>query len=596
MDAGSRTIKQIFEPDRRHIVPLYQRPYVWNRDEQWEPFWDDIRDLSDRAAVGGSVRPHFLGAIVLDQLKTVTGAVESRLVIDGQQRLTTLQVFLEACADLSEVHNLPALEKSFRKLTRNDDPLSKDPDEVFKLWPTNTDRQHFRAVMHARTPDALTLASKAEHNDAIRHNQIANAYVYFFTAVNDWLLTDHRDGEELLTNLLNGLRNNVRMVVIDLADDDDAQMIFETLNARGTPLLPADLVKNHLLHLSQLGGEEVDGLYNRYWSAFDTENWRREVVRGRSKRARVDIFLQYYLSLMSADEVLVTHLYKAFQTYVRNKPQLRAVDHLKSLHEYATIFDSFDAMPPGSAERSFFSRINTMEVTTAYPFLLELYRMHKGEDKQIAAVLTDLQSFLVRRMVCQLTAKNYNRFFIDLVATMRSASGSPSEAVRTYLLSSDSDTNRWPDDVEFHAAWLHTPVYNALVRRRLQMILRALEHKLRTPKTEEAPLGSSLTVEHLMPQQWQQHWPLRRGADPVDAAKERSSLIHTIGNLTLLTRILNPAISNGPWSTKLAGINQHSVLLLNRTLPESWDERAIRSRGESLFKQAVKIWPHPGRA
>ena len=95
---------------------------------------------------------------------------------------------------------------------------------------------------------------------------------------------------------------------------------------------------------------------------------------------------------MSADEVLVTHLYKAFQTYVRNKPQLRAVDHLKSLHEYATIFDSFDAMPPGSAERSFFSRINTMEVTTAYPFLLELYRMHKDEKEQIAAVLTDLQA------------------------------------------------------------------------------------------------------------------------------------------------------------------------------------------------------------
>lgn len=260
MDAGSRTIKQIFGQDRRHIVPLYQRPYVWNKEDQWEPFWDDIRSLCDRAAGNGPVRPHFLGAIVLDQLMTPTGAVESRLVIDGQQRLTTLQVFLEACADLSEILDKPALEKSFRKLTRNDDPMSKDPDEVFKIWPTNTDRSYFRAVMHAGSPEALTIAGKTAHDEGLTKNAIANAYRYFFSAVKDWLAQDERDNEEQLSNLLNSLREHVRMVVIDLAPDDDAQMIFETLNARGAPLLPADLVKNHLLHMSQLAGHDVDRL------------------------------------------------------------------------------------------------------------------------------------------------------------------------------------------------------------------------------------------------------------------------------------------------------------------------------------------------
>lgn len=595
MDAGSRTIKQIFEPDRRHIVPLYQRPYVWNKDEQWAPFWDDMRGLSERAANGGTVRPHFLGAIVLDQLRTVTGAVETRLVIDGQQRLTTLQVFLEACADLSAVLNKPALEKSFRKLTRNDDPMSRDPNEVFKIWPTNVDRENFCAVMHATTPDALTIASKASRDGINDHSSIAKAYIFFFDSIKDWLASDGRDSEVLLGNLLNGVRSYARMVVIDLSEDDDAQMIFETLNARGTQLLPADLVKNHLLHIAQLRGDDVDRLYARYWSAFDLEDWRKEVTRGRTKRARVDLFLQYFLSLMTEEEILVTHLYKAFQSYVKKRADMTPEAHLMSLHEYAAIFDSFDSMPQGSREREFFDRINEMEVTTVYPFLLELFRLHGKQKKEIAAVLRDLESFLVRRMVCQLTTKNYNRFFFDLVAAMRKDPNDPTVTVRHYLLDSMAEASRWPDDDEFHKAWAHTPVYSALLRRRLRLIFEALELGMRTPKAENVVLKQALTVEHLMPQQWRQHWPLPRGADPVDAERDRTRIIHTIGNLTLLTKSLNPALSNGPWRQKLDGINKNSVLLLNKSLPSTWDEKTIRSRGDTLFKHAVKIWPHPGR-
>lgn len=99
MDAGTLSIRDIFGHDRRHVVPLFQRPYVWTREIQWEPFWEDIRSVAERLLQNGSTRPHFLGAIVLDQLRKPTGHLETRLVIDGQQRLTTIQLFLEAFCD-----------------------------------------------------------------------------------------------------------------------------------------------------------------------------------------------------------------------------------------------------------------------------------------------------------------------------------------------------------------------------------------------------------------------------------------------------------------------------------------------------------------
>lgn len=334
--------------------------------------------------------------------------------------------------------------------------------------------------------------------------------------------------------------------------------------------------------------------YLTYWQAFDKDEWRSEIVRGRSKRARVDIFLQYYLALKTEDDVLVTHLYKAFQAYLRKDKGLTAEDHLKSLREYASIFESFETHPEGSIEHRFFSGINIMEVTTAYPFLLEFYRLHGGSRKMVTAVLDDLQSFLVRRMVCQLTAKNYNNLFTGLVTALRHEGGDPDAIVRRYLLGSTADTFRWPDDQEFNSAWTHVPVYNALVRRRLALILRRLELNLRGPKTEDVHLPSNLQVEHLMPQQWQQHWPLKRGSDAMEAQKARNSLIHTIGNLTLVTKSLNPALSNGPWEQKRRQIQEHSVLLLNKGLPETWSESAISARTQSLFKHACKIWPHPG--
>src|SRR5271169_6829423 len=155
MDAGTLSIKTVFGQDRRHLVPLFQRPYVWKREVQWEPLWDDIRSVAERLHADQPTRPHFLGAVVLDQIRKPTGHLECRLLIDGQQRLTKIQIVLAAFADLCETLGQEKYHKALVKLTRNDDPMSEDPDEKFKVWPTNVDRDHFHRVMNAESPAAL---------------------------------------------------------------------------------------------------------------------------------------------------------------------------------------------------------------------------------------------------------------------------------------------------------------------------------------------------------------------------------------------------------------------------------------------------------
>ena len=199
-------------------------------------------------------------------------------------------------------------------------------------------------------------------------------------------------------------------------------------------------------------------------------------------------------------------------------------------------------------------------------------------------------------MICRLTPKNYNRLAVDLIKSLTNGEGSPRDRLQKVLLASEADTLRWPTDAEFGECLQTDPLYRVLTRKRLRLFMRALEQHLRTGKTEDMALPRKLTVEHLLPRRWRQHWPLPENA-PADAADRRDQLLHTLGNLTLLTKKLNTSVSNGPWDKKIAAIPVHSVLRLNNELAvnhaAAWDEAAIVARGKSLAALAAKIWPRP---
>jgi hypothetical protein len=599
VDAGTLSVGRIFGLDRRYVVPLFQRPYVWTREDQLEALWDDVRTVSERLLAGQATRPHFLGAIVLDQLRHPTGRVETRLVIDGQQRLTTIQIMLEAFADVAREKGLERLHLALVRLTRNEDPLIDDEEEAFKVWPTNLDRDVYRAVMAAKSPTDMlqSLQVRASRKRKSTGIPIADAFIYFHQAFTDWLDADHAHVEGRADVLYKALKDYLRLVVIDLGSDDDAQLIFETLNARGTPLLPSDLVKNDLFHRAEVQGENIKRLHERWWKPFEDEWdwWREEVGRGHAKRPRIDIFLQNYLTRELRDDVKLAHLYDAYKDVARARHDGRAEALMERINAFAGHFRLLYDAEAGGPLAAHFQRLQAMEMNTANPFLLEVLERFGREAPETRAILAALESFLVRRMVCQLSARSYGMFFVEALKLVDAGETDVSASFVGFLMRSDTDTARWPNDAEFRDCWMTLPT-GSQGRVRIEMLLLALEARVATGKTERVRIDGSLTVEHLMPREWTTHWAPPEGPDASRAIAERQRLIQTMGNLTLLTDKLNPSVSNGPWDRKLAGIREHSILKLNLELAGygPWGEAAIRKRGERLFELAREIWPRPG--
>ena len=603
MRVDKLTLERIFERTERLEAPLFQRPYVWKRERNWRPLWEAIRKVADARAAGSEPRPCFLGAIVLDQLKTSTGRLHARQIIDGQQRLTTLQLAIAAARDLCAQKGRPEYADAFKTLASNYVPLSKSPDDLFKVWPTNADRADFRSTMTAGSIETVRQHPHADDEDD--GWLIPNAYLFFADTFLDWL--GDADADHLparLEALYFAIKGDLHLVVIDLEEQDDAQVIFETLNALGTPLLPTDLVKNFLFHLAEHQKLDTEQLYQKYWATFDTDKdyWREEIRQGRLKRSRLDLFMNDYLTLKTGDEVSAAVLFSSFREYVRDRPGESAAAQMEQFRAYADVYRSFDTFPSDSREGQFFYRLEQLDTTTVYPLLLEVLKRHnnvKGR-AELIQILTDLESFLVRRAVCELTTKNYNRFFVDMIKALRATDGFTGASIRAYLMAQTQETNRWPTDDEFKPCWMEVNFYKRLKKSKARMILEAIEESLFNPKTEKVVLiEKHLTIEHLLPKEWEKHWPLPPAAgSPAEIEKAteiRDEMLNRVGNLTLLTKRLNPSVSNGPWEKKRDRILEHSALNLNRIFQHvpAWDETLIAKRSGDLLTSALKLWPRP---
>ncbi|MFE2519410.1 DUF262 domain-containing protein [Streptomyces mirabilis] len=588
MDTNAMTLRELFGPDQRLVVPVFQRPYVWSEDRNWRPLWEDVTALVQRRLAGEEVHPHFLGAVVLDQMPTATGSMPARQVIDGQQRLTTLQVLLAAVRDVArhlDVHD--KYVRALTKLTVNDDDMSDDLDAAYKVWPTNLDRPAFRTVMNGPQPAVPGTAAAG-----LGASVIEQAYGFFTARTGEWAqdLAGAHTADELFDALVRVLRDKFELIVIDLKPQDNAQVIFESLNDRGTPLQASDLVKNLVFQKAEEQSLPVESLYEDVWQRLETPDWRQEVRQGRLKRPRLDVFLTHYLTSELGEEVLTPELFLTFRRYVADAriPLTTLMQHLIGQADaYRRLTDE---QQPATAEGRFLRTVGVLDANTVVPVLLWLTTRFDESDR--AEAIAALNSYLVRRTVGRLTTKNYNRLFLELLKELK-AKDDPA-VVSDFLLRQDTDSGRWPTDHDMHTVLCTQPLYRQLTRARLRLILTELEEALYTGKTERLVHDGTLTIEHLMPQAWESHWPLPTiGGDSIQARERRQTLLHSLGNLTLLTRSLNPAVSNGPWQHKRADILLHSALSLNRSLPEQWDEDAISARAAHLAQAFCHRWQHP---
>lgn len=590
MKSDNPTLKQLFEGEKEYRVPLYQRLYVWNEADQWAPLWEDITGIAAKLAETEKVTPHFFGAIVL-KIGGITPEESSVWrVIDGQQRLTTMQLVIAAVADEFDSRREDSKAAArLRELIEN--PRHAWPERRYKMRHSGNNYALFADVMGADGDEEVIHQLDNTVAGGQPNSAMAECYLYFRNAARRWLqsATDDNAAERLTDTL----RTKLQTVAIYLEPDEPEHLIFETLNARGAALTEWDKIRNYLFYRIQ---EDQDGLFRKL-SDFDEDWWREESGKGQDRRPRTDRFVDYWLESKIEVSVGASRVFREFRERAESLDREGLCSWIESLADDAKHYLEFESgiehPNQDSVERLFHERRRWMEIGSIWPFLLGLRRADLDRNRY-HSVLSTLESWWVRRWIRGCRGHSYPDRALDLLRRVSKTKGGPEVpgVVLDRLAELADAGGRWPGDVEVKTAVVEN--FHSLRLRRL--ILEAVERHLTPPRAEkDPPKHGVLQIEHIMPVAWKPDaWPI--GKDTPEAREEREGWIETLGNLTLVHEKLNPGMGNNAWEKKQKAIFENSTLFLNKDLlrraPDTWDEDAIRRRGEWLAEQVCEIWPH----
>ena len=630
MKSETLTVEQLFQNRRQYCVPFYQRAYVWTLDDQWEQLWEDVRGKAEARLANGKRAPHFLGAVVLDpQQREGLIGVEAYHIIDGQQRLTTLQYILASVLLALNKHGIAPLVAIVGGCLKNGNPetMRDAAIETFKVWPTFRDRVNYRAALTAVDLAELAQRFQAHFTQGgdlrkigMEHPPALAALWYFTHEFEKWLEEGENNSATARAEaLVLAILRDLKLVSIVLEADDDAQIIFETLNGRGAQLHATDLIRNFVFMRADREKADSEALYNNLWSPFESAYWSEGQRRGRLTRPRLEWLVHSTLQAELHEDVDLARIYHEYRRYASDgqKPPT-AEQQLLTLGCYANHYKELISGSGDTPIAAFGRRIADYDVTTLYPLAL-MIASSGASDIDKSEMYGDLVSFLVRRAVCGLTAKNYNNVFQALLRQLHAVGIAPA-ALRGLMQAPSGDISRWPSDAEFRNACLTSAVYpGRLEAPKVKAILADLERGLRSEgRPEEAFVGGldSLDVDHILPQSWYTYWPLGDGtAVSADEGaevefivrsglplNERQRLIadrqasgRNLGNLSLLNLSVNRRAQNRAFKEKRDLLIANTHLRLNVPLIplEAWDEAGIKARGQKLTDLALRLWRGP---
>jgi hypothetical protein len=436
MEASPTLLINFFSGFKQNVVPLFQRQYSWS-EKQWKTLWDDLMLFYEADSRG----QHFMGAIVTMPARSVPVGVSKFLLIDGQQRLTTIAILLCAVRDNLEASNQVHRKRIQQFYLTND---GFDGDDFYKLLPTQADRLAFQTLLQSPR------ATPGESRFKIAHE-------FFHKRLSD----NDPDGQPINPiRILEIIEAHLMVVSINLADTDDPYLIFESLNFKGAPLEQADLVRNYFMMRFTI--TEQQQVYNDLWLPMQS-------------RLGVNLteFMRHYLG-SAGEEVRRTDIYAAIKRTVGDldAPVLKL--QLKRIEQISVYYHRFldPDLESNEAFREYFG-FKRMDVGTIYPLLLPLYE--QLEDEQFANgsfldVLKIIDSFFVRRIVCGVPSNPLSKLFIQLCRTMPVTS--TPEAWLAEALSAEDKNRRWPTDDEFGASWREGRIYESKAKA---LILEALE-------------------------------------------------------------------------------------------------------------------------
>lgn len=567
MDAGKRTINDIFNGNRILEIPFFQRSYVWDKT-QWERLLEDMENISQ------TNKPYFLGSVILKQQPTTTGnrVGDQRTLIDGQQRLTTLSIFFKVLA-----------------LKTKDD---YEFNRMFRL-------RDLIAIQHNHNDIAAyeNVMNLIELENLKGFDNITNAYHYFKENINPEKLN------------INNILSNILFVGIDLSENEDEQQIFDTINSLGVTLTTAELLKNYFFNRNEIT------IYEDYWKNIFEKNeetkqyWDREITTGRIKRAFIDLFFFSYLQIKIQDKALniktedkiefskVENLFESYkkiiQTYLGNDKN----GILKEIKEYALIFRNnfdFTIIENELTAQSGIERINAiifgLDTSTLIPYTLYILK-NLQNDIERNELFNFIEAYILRRMVVHANTKNYNQLFTDRLINNEILS---KKQFLEYLEGQADKVNFLPSNEELKQGFNSS----CLVNKQAAGILYFIESKIRNRSLQSTQLLgiSKYSLEHLMPKKWENNWDkLSTQEDKIN----RNRKLLTLGNLAIITQALNSTIRDANWAIKCAGkadkkgLNTYAAGLetISQYLSkDEWNEQTIEERASFLYENAKEIW------
>ncbi|APC47784.1 hypothetical protein BME96_06180 [Virgibacillus halodenitrificans] len=557
MKANETNLLKFLQGSKQFIIPIYQRKYSWDI-KQCEQLWQDI----ERVALNEDIKAHFIGSVVYVERGIYNvSAVPQLLVIDGQQRLTTLSLMLLALHNSLRERSESISGGITSKKLKNYYLVNSDEEgELYhRLILTKSDKETLMALIEDRIPQEVAV-------------NVQRNYEYFVGKIQSMKMS--------MDDLYQGLS---KLIMVDIAldrENDNPQLIFESLNSTGLDLSQADLIRNYLL--MGLEPKVQEDLYNRYWLPIEKRF-------GNLSDAKVfDRFMRDYLTVKTERIPNIRNIYQDFKEYIMQHDDLDISDILKDMHLYSNYYSNIVFLQePNPNLNEALKNIDALKVDVSHPFLLQVYKDYDEKilsETDFLTVLRLVESYVFRRAICGVPTNSLNKTFVTLIKEINK--DLYVESLEVALVQKTS-YRRFPDDAEFMRELQVKDVYNF---RNRNYLLRRLENSGR----KEIIDIDAYTIEHIMPQNedLSDDWQKELGEN-WKALHE--NLLHTIGNLTL-TRY-NSELSDKPFSYKktVEGGFNDSPLRLNRSVARQtvWNKQSIEKRANVLVEKARTIWFYP---
>ncbi len=547
MEAEVTTLLNFIEGNQKNqlVIPIYQRLYSWEK-EQCKQLWDDIIKIGGNDKMDG----HFIGSI-LYVLDSITHSNNALLIIDGQQRLTTITLLLTALRNhLSGEVKRKEIEDHY--LINSD----KDGDKKFRLILSESDKDTL-----------LFLIDK----DRRKPSEPSSKIVENFKLFEEWV-----SNTDKLETIFKGLE---KLMIVEIAlekEKDDPQLIFESMNSKGIELTQTDLIRNYIVMETEI--EKQEGFYNKYWRAMEEEFKQNEKL--------FDRFVRHYLTIKTRDIPNINKVYATLKDY-RQKERIGIEDLLKDLQKYCGYFCRIVFKKEADKDlNKALGFLADLEMDVIYPLLLELYSDYSDgvlSKDDFIPIIALIESYICRRVVCGLGTNSLNKVFPSFTKHIQKDEYFKSLKAHFLLL---KNNQRFPNNDEFKNLFITINFYNSKEKK------KHFFERLENFDTKEPVNTEGLTIEHIMPQELTEEWErdLRQ-----DHERIHTQYLHTIGNLTLTG--YNPEYSNKSFQEKrdMEKGFKDSPLRLNQGLRDlkSFGEEEIKKRANDLADLALKIWTYP---